>query len=92
VIDHDAYPAEPRALSGTWLNGLYESHPIGYGERGFGFPEDGQTVVDVTGDRYPLLLHRPYFELYRKQGSSGPTPCTRSSRPRSAISTSRTTT
>jgi alpha,alpha-trehalose phosphorylase len=46
---------------------LYESHPIGYGERGFGFPEDGQKVVDVTDDRYPLLLHRPFFELHRKQ-------------------------
>jgi alpha,alpha-trehalose phosphorylase len=39
---------EPQASSGTYLNGFYESHPIGYGERGYGFPEDGQTVVNVT--------------------------------------------
>jgi alpha,alpha-trehalose phosphorylase len=47
---------EPQALSGTYLNGFYESHPIGYGERGFGFPEDGQTVVNVTDGKVIRLL------------------------------------
>ena len=47
---------EPRGLSGTYLNGFYESHPIGYGERGFGFPEDGQTVVGVTDGKLVRLL------------------------------------
>jgi alpha,alpha-trehalose phosphorylase len=53
-------------LAGTYLNGFYESHPISYGERGFGFPEDGQTVVNVTDgklirllvDDEPLDVHR----------------------------------
>ena len=47
---------EPRALSGTYLNGFYESHPIAYGERGFGFPEDGQTIVNVTNGKLIRLL------------------------------------
>src|SRR5688500_9007865 len=47
---------EPRALSGTYLNGFYESHPISYGERGFGNPEDGQTAVSVTDGKLIRLL------------------------------------
>jgi alpha,alpha-trehalose phosphorylase len=47
---------EPRALSGTYLSGFYESHPISYGERGFGLPEDGQTVVNVTDGKLIRLL------------------------------------
>ena len=47
---------EPRALGGTYLSGFYASHPISYGERGFGFPEDGQTVVGVTDGQVIRLL------------------------------------
>jgi alpha,alpha-trehalose phosphorylase len=57
---------EPRALSGTYLNGFYESHPISYGERGFGFPEDGQTVVDVTdGKLIRLLVEDEPLDVHR---------------------------
>ena len=57
---------EPRALSGTYLNGLYESHPISYGERGFGFPEDGQTVVNVTdGKLIRLLVEDEPLDVHR---------------------------
>ncbi len=47
---------EPRGLSGTYLNGFYESHPIEYGEPAFGQPEDGQTVVNVTNGKLIRLL------------------------------------
>ena len=47
---------EPRGLSGTYLNGFYESYPLAYGERGFGFAEDGQAVVDVTDGKVIRLL------------------------------------
>ena len=47
---------EPRALSGTYLNGFYESYPIAYGERAFGLPEDGQTLVNVTNGKIIRLL------------------------------------
>jgi alpha,alpha-trehalose phosphorylase len=57
---------EPRALSGTYLNGFYESHPIAYGERGFGFPEDGQTIVNVTdGKLIRLLVEDEPLDVHR---------------------------
>jgi alpha,alpha-trehalose phosphorylase len=47
---------EPRGLSGTYLNGFYESYPLEYGERGYGFAEDGQVVLDVTDGKIIRLL------------------------------------
>lgn len=47
---------EPRAIGGTYLNGLYETLPLGYGEGGYGYPEDGQTVVSVTDGKLIRLL------------------------------------
>lgn len=47
---------EPRAIGGTYLNGFHETLPLGYGERGYGFPEDGQTVVNVTDGKLIRLL------------------------------------
>jgi alpha,alpha-trehalose phosphorylase len=47
---------EPRGLSGTYLNGFYESYPLDYGERGYGFAEDGQAVVNVTDGKIMRLL------------------------------------
>jgi alpha,alpha-trehalose phosphorylase len=34
--------------SGTFINGFYESWPIIYGEKAFGFAQTGQTIVNVT--------------------------------------------
>ena len=57
---------EPRALGGTYLNGFYESHPIGYGEPGFGNPEDGQTVVSVPdGKLIRLLVEDEPLDVHR---------------------------
>ena len=57
---------EPRVLSGTYLNGLYESYPLEYGERGFGFAEDGQAVVNVTdGKLIRLLVEDAPFDIHR---------------------------
>ncbi|MEA2456953.1 MAG: hypothetical protein QOI45_3215, partial [Thermoleophilaceae bacterium] len=42
---------EPHGLPGTYLNGVYESRPLPYAEAGYGFPEDGQTVVNVTNGK-----------------------------------------
>src|SRR5207302_4913029 len=39
---------EPHGLPGTYLNGFYEVRPLPYAEAGYGYPEDGQTVVNVT--------------------------------------------
>lgn len=36
---------------GTYLNGFYESRPIVYGEKAYGFPEHGQTILNVADGR-----------------------------------------
>ncbi|MBO0728272.1 MAG: glycoside hydrolase family 65 protein [Acidimicrobiaceae bacterium] len=47
---------EPHALPGTYLNGFYESRPLPYAEAGYGYPEAGQTVVNVTNGKLIRLL------------------------------------
>jgi alpha,alpha-trehalose phosphorylase len=47
---------EPAALPGTYLNGFHEQHPLPYAEAGYGYPEDGQTVVNVTDGKIIRLL------------------------------------
>jgi alpha,alpha-trehalose phosphorylase len=47
---------EPHGLPGTYLNGVYELRPLPYAERGYGFPESGQTVVNVTNGKVIRLL------------------------------------
>ncbi|UGT44812.1 family 65 glycosyl hydrolase [Nocardia yamanashiensis] len=47
---------EPVGLPGTYLNGFYESRPLPYAEVGYGYPEHGQTVVNVTDGKIIRLL------------------------------------
>src|SRR3954449_8853015 len=39
---------EPAGVPGTYLGGFYELRPLPYAEAGYGYPESGQTVVNVT--------------------------------------------
>jgi alpha,alpha-trehalose phosphorylase len=39
---------EPAGVPGTYLDGFYELRPLPYAEAGYGYPESGQTVVNVT--------------------------------------------
>jgi alpha,alpha-trehalose phosphorylase len=48
--------SEPRGLPGTYLNGFYENQPLPYAEAGYGYPESGQTVVNVTDGKIIRLL------------------------------------
>jgi alpha,alpha-trehalose phosphorylase len=48
--------SEPRGLPGTYLNGFYEEQPLPYAEAGYGYPEAGQTVVNVTDGKIIRLL------------------------------------
>ena len=65
---------EPRALSGTYLNAVYESYPLEYGERGFGWPEAGQELVAVPDGKVirllvedePLDVHRGQLERHER--------------------------
>ena len=47
---------EPHGLPGTYLNSFYEIRPLPYAEAGYGYPEDGQSVVDVTNGKIVRLL------------------------------------
>ncbi len=47
---------EPHGLPGTYLNSFYELRPLPYAEAGFGFPESGQTIVNVTNGKLIRLM------------------------------------
>jgi alpha,alpha-trehalose phosphorylase len=47
---------EPHGLPGTYLNSMYEKHPLPYAEAGYGFPQTGQTVINVTNGKVIRLL------------------------------------
>jgi alpha,alpha-trehalose phosphorylase len=47
---------EPNGLPGTYLNGFYETRPLPYAEAGYGYPEAGQTMVNVTNGKIIRLL------------------------------------
>jgi alpha,alpha-trehalose phosphorylase len=47
---------EPRGLPGTYLNGFYEERPLPYAESAYGYPEAGETVVNVTDGKIIRLL------------------------------------
>jgi alpha,alpha-trehalose phosphorylase len=47
---------EPFGLPGTYLNAFYESRPLPYAEAGYGYPEDGQTLINVTNGKIIRLL------------------------------------
>ncbi len=55
---------EPYALPGTYLNGFYELRPLPYAEAGYGYPESGQSLINVTnGKLIRLLVDDEPFDL-----------------------------
>ena len=48
--------SEPQGLPGSYLNGFYEERPLPYAEAGYGYPEAGQTAVNVTNGKIIRLL------------------------------------
>ncbi len=47
---------EPTGLGGSYLNSFFERRPLPYAEAGYGYPESGQTVVNVTNGKLIRLL------------------------------------
>jgi alpha,alpha-trehalose phosphorylase len=47
---------EPSGLPGTYLNSFCELRPLPYAEPGYGYPESGQAVVNVTNGKLIRLL------------------------------------
>lgn len=55
---------EPNGLPGTYLNSFFEIRPLPYAEAGFGYPEAGQTLVNVTnGKLFRLLVDDEPFDV-----------------------------
>jgi alpha,alpha-trehalose phosphorylase len=47
---------EPAGVPGTYLNAFYETRPLPYPEGGYGYPEAGQTMINVTNGKLIRLL------------------------------------
>lgn len=47
---------EPVGIPGTYLNGFYELRPLPYAEGGYGYPESGQALINVTNGKLLRLL------------------------------------
>ncbi len=59
---------EPYGLPGTYLNSFYETRPLPYAEAGYSYPEDGQSLIDVTNGKIMRLLvdDEPFDVRYGK--------------------------
>jgi alpha,alpha-trehalose phosphorylase len=42
---------EPHGLPGTYLNSVYELRPLPYAEVAYGYPESGQTIINVVNGK-----------------------------------------
>ncbi|HEV2769904.1 MAG TPA: glycosyl hydrolase family 65 protein [Solirubrobacteraceae bacterium] len=47
---------EPSGAPGTYLNAFYEVRPLPYAEAAYGYPEAGQTMINVTDGKIIRLL------------------------------------
>jgi alpha,alpha-trehalose phosphorylase len=47
---------EPHGEPGSYLNGFFEGVPLPYAEGGYGYPEEGQTLIDITNGKLIRLL------------------------------------
>src|SRR5436305_13981829 len=47
---------DPHSLPGSYLNSFYELRPLPSPEGGYGYPESGQTIVNVTNGKLIRLL------------------------------------
>ncbi|HEY6317803.1 MAG TPA: glycosyl hydrolase family 65 protein [Acidimicrobiia bacterium] len=47
---------EPAGMPGTYLNSVFEHRPLPYAEAGYGYPEAGQSLINVTDGKLLRLL------------------------------------
>ena len=59
---------EPFGIPGTYLNGFHELRPLPYAEGGYGYPESGQALINVTNGKLLRLLvdDEPFDVRYGK--------------------------
>lgn len=55
---------EPVGVPGTYLNAFFELRPLPYAEAGYGYPESGQTLINVTdGKLIRLTVDDELFDI-----------------------------
>lgn len=55
---------EPHVEPGTYLNGFFETLPLPHAEDGYGYPEQSQTLLNVTnGKLFRLLIDDEPFDV-----------------------------
>src|SRR5829696_9035544 len=47
---------EPHHTPGSYLNGFFETLPLPYAEGGYGYPREGQSLIDVSNGKLMRLL------------------------------------
>src|SRR5829696_683793 len=47
---------EPHVTPGSYLNGFFELLPMPYAEAAYGYPEQGQSLINVTDGKLLRLL------------------------------------
>ncbi|PPK94581.1 trehalose/maltose hydrolase-like predicted phosphorylase [Kineococcus xinjiangensis] len=47
---------EPHGVPGTYLNSFFEERPLPHAEAGYGYPEIGQSIVNVTNGKLVRLM------------------------------------
>ncbi|HET6952614.1 MAG TPA: glycoside hydrolase family 65 protein, partial [Acidimicrobiales bacterium] len=47
---------DPHGLPGTYLNSFFEQRPLPHSELAYGYPESGQTLINVTNGKIIRLL------------------------------------
>ncbi len=59
---------EPHSIAGSYLNAVYEEVSLPYAETAYGYPEAGQTIVNVTNGKIIRLLveDEPFDVRYGK--------------------------
>src|SRR5437773_10566127 len=59
---------EPHVISGSYLNAFYEAVPLPYAETAYGYPDAGQTIVNVTNGKIirQLVDDEPFDVRYGK--------------------------
>lgn len=55
---------DPRSVAGSYLNGVFEQFPMPYAEEGYGYPEHGQSIINVpNGQTIRLLVDDEPFDV-----------------------------
>lgn len=42
---------DPHGITGSYLNGVFERHPMPYAEAGYGYPDSGESVINVPNGK-----------------------------------------